>query len=139
MATEISTMDDLQAIQGDLSGDYVLTDDLDALDYDWTPIGDQFEGPFTGTFDGNGHTIDGLSLDNGTDGPAALFGLAYGCTIKNVRLHNVWFQGAYAAGLIATGQPDLVGNIEVTGRIEGEYGAGGIIARVEEPSGGGEA
>ena len=49
-----------------LSGSYILTGDIDLKGdetHQWTPIGD-FRHPFTGTFDGNGHTISGLFIDN---------------------------------------------------------------------------
>lgn len=49
-----------------LSGNYILTGDIDLKGdetHQWTPIGDVLR-PFTGTFDGNGHTIRGLFIDN---------------------------------------------------------------------------
>lgn len=45
------------ALAADLAGSYVLTADIDTTGGgDWTPIGDDVT-PFTGTFDGNGHTV----------------------------------------------------------------------------------
>ena len=54
--TEINSVDGLKAIAQDPSGDYVLTGDIDLAGIDWTPI------PFSGTLDGNGHTIYNLTV-----------------------------------------------------------------------------
>ena len=59
---EISTAQELGDINEDLDGDYVLTDDIDASDVDFEPIGDQ-NSRFTGRLDGNGHTISGLTIE----------------------------------------------------------------------------
>ena len=74
-AIEISTPEELQKIGKDaaypLSGDYILTDDLDLSGIDYTPIGG-IEGAkgavsgdnvFSGTFDGQGHLISNLTIE----------------------------------------------------------------------------
>ena len=54
------------------SGQYFkLTDDIDLLNEPWTPIGDG-SNPFQGTFDGNNHTINGLTVTGGSS--VGLFG-----------------------------------------------------------------
>lgn len=71
----ISNADELKKIGKDkdypMDGDYVLTDDIDLSDSDWTPIGgsggSQYalvsgERVFNGTFDGAGHVISGLTI-----------------------------------------------------------------------------
>lgn len=62
----------------------VLTADI-ALDSNeaWTPIGPNTSGAYTGTFDGNGHTISGLNV-SGALINAGLFGVVTGGTIKNL-------------------------------------------------------
>ncbi len=74
VVTEIDSAEKLAAISADLSGSYVLTADIDLAGIDWTPIGafvmgggEEGEVPdmaavFTGTFDGQGHTISNLSV-----------------------------------------------------------------------------
>lgn len=42
-----------------LSGNYMLANDI-TMSGEWSPIGNS-ENPFTGIFDGNGYTIDGLT------------------------------------------------------------------------------
>ena len=58
----------------------------------WTPVGTE-EAPFTGTFDGNGYTIQNLTLveSEAKEGKAYIgfFGYAKNATIKNVTFENV--------------------------------------------------
>ena len=61
-AQTISTLEDLKNISNDLDGDYILTNNIDISDENWTPIGTK-EKPFTGTLDGNGYTISGLMIE----------------------------------------------------------------------------
>ena len=69
MTVEVSSWTDLDAIRDDLSGDYVLTTDLDSNDGDYAGIGDDFE-PIGGatdstwTFDGQGHAIRDLVINS---------------------------------------------------------------------------
>ncbi|MDE6086059.1 MAG: hypothetical protein K2G40_06630, partial [Muribaculaceae bacterium] len=59
-ATPIGSAADLAAIGKDLSGEYELTADI-TLEGEWLPIGNTAD-PFTGTLDGKGYTIKGLSV-----------------------------------------------------------------------------
>ena len=99
----------------------------------WTPIGDYF----TGTFDGQGHTISGLYVNN-SDYPshyAGLFGsLDGGGTVENVGVTKSYIQGSDHAGytggivgLLMNG--GTIRNCYCTGivRCQG-YGGGGGIA-----------
>lgn len=67
-STGVSTAEDLQEMEEDLDGDYVLEDDIDGEDFDddFEPIGDS-DNPFNGTFDGNGNTISNLTNDDEDD------------------------------------------------------------------------
>ncbi|MBQ2700865.1 MAG: InlB B-repeat-containing protein [Clostridia bacterium] len=89
-----------------------LTDDVDLTGIVWTPIGssmydhaaaDADTRKFEGAFDGQNHTIKGLSSAgyvpaNGDAGPSdeyafGLFGYAYGANIRNVKLKDVNISG----------------------------------------------
>ena len=50
----------------------VLTTNIDLTGEAWTPIGNE-SNPYTGTFDGQNHTISGMTLENAT-GYSGLFG-----------------------------------------------------------------
>ncbi|OUP29063.1 GLUG motif-containing protein [Faecalibacterium sp. An192] len=56
------------------------------LDDTWIPIGTE-QNPYTGTFDGQEHTIDGLNV-SGNYEYAGLFGYIQGGTVKNLTLNS---------------------------------------------------
>ena len=62
--TEINDEAGLKAIANDLNRSYVLTQNITLSDDEWTPIGTS-DHPFTGTLDGGGHTIKGLTVGDG--------------------------------------------------------------------------
>jgi len=101
-AIEIGTAEELAAINDDLSGHYVLTADIDLAGIDWTPIGafapsgeseEEQEVPaadmaFTGTFDGQGHTISNLTIDRPEAWAQGLFGCIANAQVGNFTLEN---------------------------------------------------
>ncbi|MBR5782831.1 MAG: S-layer homology domain-containing protein [Clostridia bacterium] len=99
---EISDAADLDNIRNNLSGNYILTADI-TLTEDFFPIGLKLNNQgtgyqavaFTGTLDGNGHTISGLSVtvDENTDKPFFYIGLFADNdgTIKNLIIDNATF------------------------------------------------
>ncbi|MFC0215828.1 hypothetical protein ACFFK0_25865 [Paenibacillus chartarius] len=69
----ITTANDLKNIKSNLYGYYKLGKDID-IKYDiWTPIG-SFDYPFKGGFDGDGHTISGLTISRPQYNDAGFFG-----------------------------------------------------------------
>ena len=87
--TEISTEAQLKAI--DLNGDYVLTQDITLSDIEWTPIGTS-DRPFTGTLDGKGFTIKGLTVGDGakddSNNNKAFFGFTNGAKVQKHCLYQ---------------------------------------------------
>lgn len=92
----------------------------------WTPIGNSSVA-FTGTFDGDGHTISGMFI-NTTSSHNGLFGKSSG-TIQNLTVENSWVNGGNAtAGVLGilkgagslkniTNKATAVGNGNVTGGV----------------------
>ena len=77
-----------KAVQGNLSLNCTLTDDINLTGKEWTPIGD-YDNRYTGTFDGGDHTITGLTVTT-SDQYAGLFGcIGSGGTVKDVTLEGV--------------------------------------------------
>nr|MBQ5811831.1 InlB B-repeat-containing protein [Clostridia bacterium] len=60
--TEIRTAADLAAITS-LSDKYILMADIDMSGVAFAPLGGKYE-PFTGVFDGNGHTVSNLVIES---------------------------------------------------------------------------
>lgn len=82
--------------RGDGTADMLveLTADIDMTGYNWTPI-DVYDDPyFMGTFDGNDHTISGLTIDNvDVAGNFGLFG-STACTIRDVHVSGEFIDKA---------------------------------------------
>ena len=96
---EIFTAEDLKNVSNNLSGHYRLMEDinLSVLEEDWEPIGN--DDPFTGTFDGNGHTINNLRIDN--DGYyQGLFGITDGAAIEKLSVNGIIHGGTFVGGIV---------------------------------------
>ncbi|MBQ8837430.1 MAG: hypothetical protein IJ002_08010, partial [Clostridia bacterium] len=109
--TEIATADALIAIMGDSTkwaGSYKLTADIDLTGLTQSPIGNA-DVSFTGTFDGDGHTVKGLDIT--AAGSAGLFGQISGATVKNLTVDGKVTSTGAATGGIA-------GYIKSSGTIE---------------------
>lgn len=123
--TTITDEAGLKAIANDLSGKYVLANDI-SLSGEWIPLGTEDE-PFTGTLDGAGHTIKGLCITSGADN-VGFFGFTEGATMKNVRFTGAKVQGNKQVGILA-GQA-ISSNIETVftaGYLTGYDHVGGIV------------
>ena len=107
-----------------------LTDNIDLTDIDWTPIGKDDNKAYTGTFDGNGKTITGLTV-TGSDQYAGLFGyIGSGGTVKNVVLEGVQIESDNSSGYAGGVAGDSWGTIEncsVSGSVSGTTFAGGVV------------
>ena len=78
-----------EAAQKDRSINCTLTADIDLTGKDWTPIGTSSGNSYTGTFDGGGHTITGLTVTT-NDQFVGLFGyLNSAGTVKNVVMEGI--------------------------------------------------
>ncbi|MCR8725716.1 two-partner secretion domain-containing protein [Frigidibacter sp. ROC022] len=134
---------DIYGVQGMgsmLDGNFALGGDVDATGTsNWNfgggfiPIGSFGEGsdPFTGTFDGRGHAIDGLMTVNYD---AGLFATTNGATISNLSLTNVDIYGYYFAGALAGAMDDsTVSDVFVSGTVQGDLAryVGGLAGYAE--------
>jgi hypothetical protein len=102
----IYDLNDLQAVGENLSGNYILMADLDGKAEEFTPIGTSSD-PFTGTLDGNGHTIRNLTIR--ADDHAGLFAYTKSATIQNLTLEKCTIEAAgdEAGGFIAQANQKL--------------------------------
>ena len=141
----------LQGINGNLSGQYALGSNVDASPTStwnagagFTPIGNSST-PFSGTFDGLGHTVSNLTINLPTTNYVGLFGYT-GPTgvIQNVGLIGGSVSGStYLGGLVGfnggavtnsyntgsvSGTGNYVGGLvgRNAGAVGGSYGAGSV-------------
>ena len=107
-----------------------LTADINLSGIDWTPIGIDYNHQYTGTFNGGGHTITGLTV-TGSDQYAGLFGyIGSGGTVKNVVLEGVQITSDNSSGYAGGVAGDSWGTIEncsVSGSVSGTTFAGGVV------------
>lgn len=98
----IKTVEDFRKIEDDLSGNYVLANDIDFGGNSYRPIAYKSGTSFTGKFSGNGHTISNISVNYDFD----------------------------LVGLFGTNK-GLIMNLAVSGEVTGEEYIGGICAKNE--------
>ena len=111
-----------------------LTADIDLTGKGWTPIGTDYDNSYTGTFDGGGHTITGLTVTT-NDKYAGLFGYLGNfnngaATVKNVVMEGIQItcnhRLGYAGG-VAGYSWGTIENCSVSGSISGTVSVGGVV------------
>ena len=116
--------------QRNLGINITLTSDIDLSGIDWTPIGIDYNHRYTGTFDGGGHTITGLTV-TGSDQYAGLFGrIGTGGKVMNVTLENVQITSDIISGYVggvAGWSYGTIENCSVSGSVSGTTFAGGVV------------
>ena len=145
-AVEIGSRDDFAKIYDDLSASYILTADIDFGGETVNPVGifepksdaeEDAETPntalaFTGTFDGNGHTLSNIKIDAADKDGVGLFGCmtGEGSWVKNLKVENISVNGGnYTGGVIGFADfGSYVEGITLSGKnmVEGRFLIGGI-------------
>ena len=115
----------------------VLTADIDLNNEPWTPIGIGEDTrtedlPYSGTFDGNGHTISGLNVNYG-DKNGGLFCYVKSATIKNLTVAgSVTYSsgdGIAYGGIVGCADSSTIENCTNRCTVTGNWDAGGIVGR----------
>ena len=108
----------------------ILTNNIDLTGIDWTPIGTSFSNSYTGTFNGGGHTITGLTV-TGSNEYAGLFGrIGSGGKVMNVKLEGVQIESDNEMSAVGGVVGYSYGNIEncsVSGSVSSNSTAGGVV------------
>lgn len=125
--TVITTAEELQNINNDLDGKYILMGDIDLAGETWTPIG-SLNDPFTGEFNGNGYTISNLLLNNNTKNYYGFFGRIEGAKISDVGFENANVTGMMWVGILAGySYNSSITNCYVTGDVSGYSDTGALV------------
>lgn len=133
--TPVLTLQQLQAISGDLAGRFALFEDIDATaTRDWnggagfTPIGD-CSGGFDGRFDGLGHVVGGLFIQRADALCVGLFGgLGIGGVVRNVGMDGGAITGgSMVGGLVGYNDAGDVSNAYAAVAVTASQGGGGLI------------
>ncbi len=138
---QIATLNNLYWItqnSGEWGKVYSQTSDIDASGTSgwaggkgFTPIGNNTT-EFTGSYDGQGHTISGLYINrpNSVDGTyIGLFGYTNGGTIKNIYVIDVNIVTSYwyVGGLVGSNNATTISNCYSTGSVNSKGPAGGLL------------
>jgi len=138
---EIRNWYDLYEIKDNLSGHYLLVNDLDSTTAGygdlasgpanqgkgWKPIGTS-DDPFTGSFDGQGYEINGMFINRPDEYSVGLFGaIGIGGIIQNIRMLNADVAGEWLVGcLVGENWGDVI-NSYSSGTVSGEDCVGGLV------------
>lgn len=118
----ITTIDELINMKFDLDGAIILGADIDLEGAGWESLGSA-EKPFTGVFDGNGHTISKFVINKPGEDNVGFFRVTDGAVIKNLILADGQVVGANKTGALigwaknTTVSGCSIENTTVTGKI----------------------
>ncbi|MBW6515772.1 MAG: chitobiase/beta-hexosaminidase C-terminal domain-containing protein [Candidatus Cloacimonetes bacterium] len=139
---QIATLENLYWISANSdkwSKHYMQTADIDASatsdwfdEQGWLPIGwsptDGRYGCFTGTYDGQGYTIEGLYSNRSEMNGNGLLGIVRNASIQNLFMTNVDITGDwYVGGLAAMACNSEIINCHVSGVVNGTRCVGGLV------------
>lgn len=130
---QISTAQQLKNISKALNAHFILTSDITLNEEEngsgWDPIGKQ-ETPFTGTFDGQGHSIKNIWMKRPTTNGVGLFGYIARATITGVCLEtsDIGINGGQGVGGICgnASNPSIISKCSISGLLNGNDNVGGI-------------
>jgi filamentous hemagglutinin family protein len=136
-----TTGTDLQGINGNPTGNYVLGADIDASDtVNWN-AGAGFDtlggvgapGIFEGRFDGLNHKIRNLFINRPGDNFVGLFGITQSTSIQNLGLVGGSITGADFVGAVAgQGCCTTFSNVYSTATVQGNDEVGGLVGELSQ-------
>lgn len=123
-----------EATQSDLSLNCILARDIDLTGREWTPIGRLSTIQYTGTFDGGGHTITGLTWHRTTETLVGMITkIGPGGVVKDVRLEEVRLTGDICVGAVAgVSYGGSIIGCSSSGKVYGQKEVGGIVGRLDQ-------
>ena len=142
----ISTADELRlfasmvnggqtSINGKLTADIVLNDTKDWESWEttapansWTPIGSDAN-PFTGTLDGDGHSVSGIYINSTADDQGLVGVLGEGGTLQDLGVKASYIKGGYSVGGLCGRNDGTVSNCYNIGSVEGNNSVGGLCGQ----------
>ncbi|MFV0275412.1 MAG: GLUG motif-containing protein [Bacilli bacterium] len=131
----ITNATELNSIKENLEADYIVMNDIDLSNGDykeWEPIID-----FSGTLDGNGKIIKGLSVTIGLDNVGFIGKTSGPPTIKNIRFTDVNIKGKNFVGSLigeTVNEGTVIDNVSVKRNITGTSYVGGLIGLSKKSS-----
>ncbi|MEL7567027.1 MAG: LamG-like jellyroll fold domain-containing protein, partial [Dehalobacterium sp.] len=119
---------------------FVQTADIDLSGVEnWEPIG-TYDNPFTGNFDGKGHTILNIAINRPSSNEQGLFGfISGGGKLKDLHIEGAHVTGGVNVGILAgiiaeangTTGNGTIENCSTSGTVNGTARIGGLIGSVQ--------
>lgn len=126
----VENVEQLQAINTNLSGNYALRNSIDATSTEqngFTSIGSDDSKAFTGNFDGIDYNIFGLTIKNAEEN-TGLFGYTNNATISNVTLVGGSITGKDNVGaIVGNANNTTLNNVVNSAAVSGDSNVGGIV------------
>ena len=126
----VETADQLQSVRNHAHRHFLQSADIDAGTIpDFIPIGD-YPNPFSGTFDGDGYTISGLTIELCPVCPGlyvGLFGRIFSGQIRNVHIQNADVSGRDNVGILAGYNAGDIRSSSASGTVSGRDHTGGLV------------
>ena len=117
-----------EAAQKDESINCTLSADIDLTGKEWTPIGTDKNNSYNGTFDGNGKTITGLTVNQSGKYYVSLFGcLGSDGKVQNLTLENVNITGYWFVGGVVGYNYGTLTACTASGSVYGDKFVGGVV------------
>ena len=116
------------ANNGNLGINITLTENINLTDMDWTPIGIDYNHQYTGTFNGGGHTITGLTVNLPNQRYVGLIGyLGSGGTVQDLTMDKGDITGSvYVGGVVGLNDNGTVTGCYATGDVSGTGGGSSL-------------
>jgi uncharacterized repeat protein (TIGR02543 family) len=127
---KISTPAEFELMRNNLNASFVLTNPIDLSGVSWTPIGQGEANSFRGKFDGQGYSINGLTI-NSDSGYIGLFG-AIGSTgvIENLTIDGAVLLGDSDVGVLAGVNQGSISYVDIkNANVSGSVNVGGLVGR----------
>ena len=133
---QVSTLGELEWISGSSDRwayDYEQTANIDASgtstwndEAGFSPIGNYTVG-FTGSYDGQDHNIDQLTINRSSSNYVGLFGRTSSASISNTQITNATISGEDYVGILAGEVSGSINNCSSSGTVTGDEYVGGLI------------
>ncbi|MBO8458999.1 MAG: hypothetical protein IAA73_01505, partial [Bacteroidetes bacterium] len=128
------------AANGRLTADILLNDttnwtswnETNAPANSWTPIGSGSQ-PFSGTLDGDGHSVSGIYVNNTANYQGLVGYLGEGGTLQNLGVKASYIKGVNRVGGLCGRNNGTVTNCYNTGSVEGNNYVGGVCGENSGP------
>ena len=134
---DANDMNEIGTHPEDWGSHFLLVNDINLADYTGTQfniIGDDWDHPFAGVFDGNGHTISNFTYNSTDVNHVGIFGFMWGATIKDLILSSPDINAVNSnnVGALAgeASFPGMITSCRVEGgTTRGDGSVGGLVGR----------